>query len=156
MADERGGHRSGNARVRALVRGFRVGRITCTAAEILHRGDPAPHDPGPWPEGFTVSRGQISSFTVIEDGPNVMAALVALCREVPVAGKQIHDANIHRAFVEGPASGETLHFGNELCIGLPVGGANADVGAGFESGTRDEVRPGCARVHENRQQLGRR
>ena len=36
----------------------------------------------------------ISSFTMLEDGPNVMAALVALCREVPVAGKQIHDANI--------------------------------------------------------------
>ena len=36
----------------------------------------------------------VSSFTVLEDGPNVMAALVALCREVPVAGKQIHDANI--------------------------------------------------------------
>ncbi len=36
----------------------------------------------------------ISSFTVLEDGPNVMAALATLCREVPVAGKQIHDANI--------------------------------------------------------------
>ena len=36
----------------------------------------------------------VSSFTILEDGPNVMAALTALCREVPVAGKQIHDANI--------------------------------------------------------------
>ena len=36
----------------------------------------------------------VSSFTVFEDGPNVMAALAVLCREVPVAGKQIHDANI--------------------------------------------------------------
>ena len=36
----------------------------------------------------------VSSFTVLEDGPNVMAALSVLCREVPVAGKQIHDANI--------------------------------------------------------------
>ena len=36
----------------------------------------------------------VSSFTVLEDGPNVMAALAVLCREVPVAGKQIHDANI--------------------------------------------------------------
>ena len=35
-----------------------------------------------------------SSFTVLEDGPNVMAVLIALCREVPVAGKQVHDANI--------------------------------------------------------------
>ena len=36
----------------------------------------------------------VSSFNVLEDGPNVMAALVALCREVPVGGKQIHYANI--------------------------------------------------------------
>ena len=36
----------------------------------------------------------ISSFTVLEDGPGVMAALFELCRKVPVAGKQIHDANI--------------------------------------------------------------
>ena len=37
----------------------------------------------------------VSSFTVLEDGPNVMAdADRALCREVPAAGKQIHDANI--------------------------------------------------------------
>ena len=36
----------------------------------------------------------LSSFTVLEDGPDVMAALIALCREFPIAGKQIHDANI--------------------------------------------------------------
>lgn len=36
----------------------------------------------------------VSSFTVLEDGPNVMAMLIALCREVPVGGKQLHDANI--------------------------------------------------------------
>ena len=36
----------------------------------------------------------VSSFVVLEDGPNVMTTLTALCREVPVAGKQIHDANI--------------------------------------------------------------
>ena len=36
----------------------------------------------------------VSSFTTLEDGPNVMAMLTALCREVPVGGKQVHDANI--------------------------------------------------------------
>lgn len=36
----------------------------------------------------------VSSFTVLEDGPHVMAMLAMLCREVPVAGKQVHDANI--------------------------------------------------------------
>ena len=34
------------------------------------------------------------SFAVLEDGPGVMEMLTALCREVPIAGKQVHDANI--------------------------------------------------------------
>lgn len=35
-----------------------------------------------------------AAFEVLEDGPNVTAMLAALCREVPVAGRQVHDANI--------------------------------------------------------------
>lgn len=35
-----------------------------------------------------------AAFEILEDGPSVTDALAALCREVPVAGKQIHDANI--------------------------------------------------------------
>ena len=60
MAHARGGHRSGDARVRALGRDFRVGtdhRLSggrFSIEEIL-----PPHDPGPWPEGFMVSREQI-------------------------------------------------------------------------------------------------
>ena len=56
------------------------------------------------PQTWSVSLGMVdaledatrivSSFTVLEDGPHVMAMLTTLCREVPVAGKQIHDANI--------------------------------------------------------------
>ena len=33
-------------------------------------------------------------FQIVEDGPNVTEQLVELCREVPVGGRQIHDANI--------------------------------------------------------------
>ena len=33
-------------------------------------------------------------FGVLEDGPGVTDTLAALCRAVPVAGRQIHDANI--------------------------------------------------------------
>ena len=36
----------------------------------------------------------IGSFEILEDGPMVTGVLVALCREVPVGGRQIHDANI--------------------------------------------------------------
>ncbi len=33
-------------------------------------------------------------FEIFEDGPGVADMLKRLCREVPVAGKQVHDANI--------------------------------------------------------------
>ena len=36
----------------------------------------------------------LSTFDVLEDGPAVTRTLTALCREVRVAGRQIHDANI--------------------------------------------------------------
>ena len=34
------------------------------------------------------------AFRVLESGPAVTEALIRLCREVPVGGRQIHDANI--------------------------------------------------------------
>ena len=36
----------------------------------------------------------MSRFEILEDGPAVTDSLVALCREVLVGGRQIHDANI--------------------------------------------------------------
>ena len=35
-----------------------------------------------------------STFEILEDGERVMNVLVALFREFPIAGKQVHDANI--------------------------------------------------------------
>ena len=56
--------------------------------------------PQTWPIAMTredalddVSR-LISAFEILEDGPVVTKSLVALCREVSVGGRQIHDANI--------------------------------------------------------------
>ena len=56
--------------------------------------------PQNWPVAITredalddVSR-LIGSFEILEDGPVVTEYLVALCQEVPVGGRQIHDANI--------------------------------------------------------------
>ena len=34
------------------------------------------------------------TFDVLEDGPQVTERLLTLCREVPVSGRQVHDANI--------------------------------------------------------------
>ena len=56
--------------------------------------------PQTWPVAMTreealddVSR-LMDSFEVLEDGPVVTELLMALCREVSVGGRQIHDANI--------------------------------------------------------------
>ena len=56
--------------------------------------------PQTWPVAITLEDALddvirlIGSFEVLEDGPLVTESLVALCREVPVGGRQIHDANI--------------------------------------------------------------
>jgi predicted nucleic acid-binding protein len=36
----------------------------------------------------------LNTFQVLSDGPAVTNRLMTLCREVPVGGRQIHDANI--------------------------------------------------------------
>ncbi len=56
--------------------------------------------PQTWSEAFTSEEAiedvgrLIGSFEILEDGPLVTELLVALCREVPIGGRQIHDANI--------------------------------------------------------------
>ena len=40
------------------------------------------------------ARRLLTAFDVLEDGPLVSEILMALCREVEVGGRQIHDANI--------------------------------------------------------------
>ena len=56
--------------------------------------------PQSWPIAITREEGLedasmlVSSFEVLEDGPLVTENLLALCREVSVGGRQIHDANI--------------------------------------------------------------
>ena len=49
--------------------------------------------------GGTIS----AAFEILEDGTRVTDMLVALCQEVPLAGKQVHDANIVATM---PAHGE--------------------------------------------------
>ncbi|WP_419937383.1 type II toxin-antitoxin system VapC family toxin [Candidatus Palauibacter sp.] len=68
----------------------------------------------------------LQQFEILEDGPRVMALLEELCREVSLAGKQVHDANIAATML---AYGErrllTLnerdfrHFGDQLEL-VPV------------------------------------
>ena len=56
--------------------------------------------PQPWP--IAITRGDVlddvqrfnATFDMLEDGPAVTQFLIALCREFPAGGRQIHDANI--------------------------------------------------------------
>ncbi|MCY3801843.1 MAG: PIN domain-containing protein [Chloroflexi bacterium] len=56
--------------------------------------------PQTWPVAITREEALddvnrlIGGFEILEDGSRVTESLIALCREVPVAGRQIHDANI--------------------------------------------------------------
>ena len=56
--------------------------------------------PQTWPVAMTREEALddvgrlLDSFEVLEDGPVVTELLMALCREVSVGGRQIHDANI--------------------------------------------------------------
>ncbi len=43
-----------------------------------------------WRDVERLSRG----FEILEDGPQVLRILGDLCRDVPLGGKQVHDANI--------------------------------------------------------------
>ncbi len=36
----------------------------------------------------------LQTFEILEDGPQVTDTLIQLCRETPIGGRQIHDANI--------------------------------------------------------------
>ena len=45
-------------------------------------------------EALTDVGRYMSAFEILEDGQAVMDTLASLCREVPVGGKQVHDANI--------------------------------------------------------------
>ena len=56
--------------------------------------------PQTWPVAFTREEALddaewlLANFDVLEDGPHVTGTLIALCRDVTVRGRQIHDANI--------------------------------------------------------------
>lgn len=58
-------------------------------------------DPTPMADALADAERLRDSFELLEDGPRVTERLLALCREIPVAGRQIHDANIVATMLEG-------------------------------------------------------
>ena len=50
--------------------------------------------PLPMPDALGNVLWMVNTLQILSDGPAVTNRLVALCREIPVGGRQIHDANI--------------------------------------------------------------
>jgi predicted nucleic acid-binding protein len=51
-------------------------------------------NPVPMAEALADIAGFATDFELLEDGPEVGRRLIELCRLVPIAGRQVHDANI--------------------------------------------------------------
>ena len=46
------------------------------------------------PDALADVAWMLEQFDILEDGESVTRILMALCEEIPVTGRQIHDANI--------------------------------------------------------------
>lgn len=101
------GHDAARSRLKqAMGAGERISisrQVTREYLAVVTRGqDWSP--PLPLTDALDSVHWMVSTFAILEDGPEVTEALIALCREVPVGGRQIHDANIvatmvaHREF----------------------------------------------------------
>ncbi len=89
-----------NSAVARLNRALDGGEIPSVSRQILREYLATLTRPQTWRSALT--REEIlddvdrmsRAFQILEDGPAVSEVLVRLCREVPVGGRQIHDANI--------------------------------------------------------------
>ena len=83
-----------------LERAFRDPETLRISRQIIREYLAVVTRPQTWPVAITREealddvRRLAGSFEILEDGPPVTELLVALCREVPAGGRQIHDANI--------------------------------------------------------------
>ena len=89
-----------NSAVARLNRALDGGEIPSVSRQILREYLAVLTRPQTW--RVAVTREELlddvdrmsRAFQILEDGPQVTETLVRLCREVPVGGRQIHDANI--------------------------------------------------------------
>ena len=90
-------HDAARARLEQALRGGEPLRIS---RQIVREYLAVVTRPQLWTAGITRAdalddaRRLLGSFEILEDGPFVTESLIALCREVPVGGRQIHNANI--------------------------------------------------------------
>ena len=84
----------------ALERASEAGQPLRISRQVVREYLSTVTRPQTWPVAITREEALddavrfIRNFDVLEDGPQVTESLIALCREVSVSGRQIHDANI--------------------------------------------------------------
>ena len=84
----------------SLERALRGPEPLCISRQVMREYLAVVTRPQAWPVPITRGEalddiGRLSrAFEVLEDGPRVTDMLVALCREVDMGGRQVHDANI--------------------------------------------------------------
>ena len=84
----------------ALGRAERAGEVLRISRQVMREYLAAATRPQAWSAPLPAARALADlswmeeAFEILEDGPQVMEVLAALCREIPVGGKQVHDANI--------------------------------------------------------------
>ncbi len=84
----------------ALNRIERTGEGLCISRQVMREYLAVATRPQAWSTPLPMSRALADlswmeeTYEVLEDGPHVMDMLTRLCRDIPVGGKQIHDANI--------------------------------------------------------------
>ena len=84
----------------ALNRAERSGEVLCISRQVMREYLAAATRPQAWSAPLPMSRaladlswmGEV--YEVLEDGPHVMDVLTRLGRDIPMGGKQVHDANI--------------------------------------------------------------
>ena len=90
-----------NERARALLaRAHADFASCCISRQVMREYLSAATRPQTWSQPLTAAEALAdlswmeTAFEILEDGPQAMETLAALCREIPVGGKQVHDANI--------------------------------------------------------------
>ena len=83
-----------------LERARQSGESVRISRQILREYLAAVTRPQPWQTGISREEALndvnslMENYQILEDSPAVTETLIRLCREVPVGGRQIHDANI--------------------------------------------------------------
>ncbi len=84
----------------ALNRAERSGEVLRISRQVMREYLAAATRPQAWSAPLPMARAlsdlswMEETYEVLEDGPQVMDLLARLCRDIPMGGKQVHDANI--------------------------------------------------------------